>query len=322
MSVTGYIVGWRIRGSVFETLGGYGLMIASAFAMICIGVLLGSLVATPEGVTGIAFATLFPITFVASTFVPLTSMPEPLRTFAAWNPTATLSGALRQLFQNPNARVPPGGPWSLAHPLPTRGSGSLPSSQSAPRWRSRPTNGPSRANAGRAPRSASLRTRHDPPPRTIQLLTRDAAGLTHPVQTKGGQIRWITIRGPGHPPMQPTRRTGKVSTDARHRCPGDHRVRSPHRHHPRGARGHRNSQDQGVSLGRLAAYVSRGLTIRPQQCRLEMRAGGSRTTVPKRPPPPGTWAGRILREVLRAPPAHARLPSTVSGRASAGRLEY
>ena len=44
--------------------------IGFAFAMIWVGVLLGSLVATPEGVTGIAFAALFPITFMASTFVP------------------------------------------------------------------------------------------------------------------------------------------------------------------------------------------------------------------------------------------------------------
>ena len=66
------------------------LMVAFSFAMIWVGVLLGSLVATPEGVTGIAFAVLFPITFVASTFVPLATMPEPLRTVAEWNPVTTL----------------------------------------------------------------------------------------------------------------------------------------------------------------------------------------------------------------------------------------
>jgi len=117
MSITGYIVGWRIRGSVVDTLGAYGLMIGFSFAMIWVGVLLGSLVATPEGVTGIAFAALFPITFVASTFVPLTKLPEPLRTIASWNPTTTLSDALRQLFGNPNAPVGPNAPWSVAHPV-------------------------------------------------------------------------------------------------------------------------------------------------------------------------------------------------------------
>ena len=117
MSVAGYVVGWRIRGDLLETTGAYVLMIAFAFAMIWVGVLLGSLIATPEGVTGIAFATLFPITFVASTFVPLARMPEPLRTVAAWNPVTTLSDSLRKLFGNPNSPIQSGDPWPIAHPV-------------------------------------------------------------------------------------------------------------------------------------------------------------------------------------------------------------
>jgi ABC transporter DrrB family efflux protein len=117
MSITGYVVGWRIRGDLIDTLGAYALMLAFSFAMIWIGVLLGSVVATPEGVTGIAFVALFPITFVASTFVPLSSMPDALQSVAAWNPVTTLSDALRELFDNPNTPVQPGDPWSIAHPV-------------------------------------------------------------------------------------------------------------------------------------------------------------------------------------------------------------
>lgn len=117
MSITGYIVGWRIRGSLSETIGAYALMVAFAFAMIWLGVLLGSLVTTPEGVSGIAFAVLFPVTFIASTFVPIESMPGPLQTVAAWNPVTTLADALRIQFGNPNTPVQPGDPWSVAHPI-------------------------------------------------------------------------------------------------------------------------------------------------------------------------------------------------------------
>ncbi len=63
--------------------------------------------------TGIAFATLFPITFAASTFVPLTrqtadgtyepTMPPVLQTIAEWNPVTTLANALRKQFGNPVA---------------------------------------------------------------------------------------------------------------------------------------------------------------------------------------------------------------------------
>lgn len=117
MSLTGLVVGWRIRGDLVDTLSAYLLMVAFAFAMIWIGVLLGSVVKTPEGVTGIAFAALFPITFVASTFVPLSSMPGALQTVAAWNPTTTLADALRKLFGNPNTPVQADDPWSIAHPV-------------------------------------------------------------------------------------------------------------------------------------------------------------------------------------------------------------
>lgn len=117
MSGTGLLIGWRIRSSVGEAVLGYSLMVGFAFAMIWIGVLIGSVVKTPEGVQGIGFAALFPLTFVASTFVPVASMPGVLRTIAEWSPVTTLSDALRELFGNPNTPVQPGDPWSIAHPV-------------------------------------------------------------------------------------------------------------------------------------------------------------------------------------------------------------
>ena len=85
--------------------------------MIWVGILLGSVVATPEGVTGIAFAALFPITFIASTFVPSETMPTALKAVAEWNPVTTLSDAIRLSFGNPNTPAAPGDPWSIAHPI-------------------------------------------------------------------------------------------------------------------------------------------------------------------------------------------------------------
>jgi ABC-type polysaccharide/polyol phosphate export permease len=117
MSITGLVVGWRINSGMVDAAHGYLLMIAFSFAMIWIGVYLGSVVGTPEGVTGIAFAVLFPITFIASTFVPVVTMPEPLRTIAQWNPTTSLSDALRELFGNPNTPPTAGDPWSIQHPV-------------------------------------------------------------------------------------------------------------------------------------------------------------------------------------------------------------
>jgi ABC transporter DrrB family efflux protein len=117
MSLCGLAIGWRIRDGLADAVVGYLLLVAFAFAMIWIGVLLGSLVATPEGVQGIAFGVLFPVTFMASTFVPTATMPGALRTIAEWNPVTTLADALRIQFGNPDAPAAAGDPWSISHPM-------------------------------------------------------------------------------------------------------------------------------------------------------------------------------------------------------------
>ena len=117
MSITGLIIGWRIHSDVLHALAGFGLMIAFSFAMIWVGIMLGSVMKSPEGVQGVAFVVIFPITFIASTFVPVRTLPEPLKTFAEWNPVSSLATGLRHLFGNPGAVPLPGDPWPVHHPV-------------------------------------------------------------------------------------------------------------------------------------------------------------------------------------------------------------
>jgi ABC-type polysaccharide/polyol phosphate export permease len=117
MSLCGLAIGWRIRDGLADAVVGYLLLVAFAFAMIWVGVLLGSLVSTPEGVQGVGFGVLFPITFMASTFVPTETMPGALKVIAQWNPVTTLADALRIQFGNPDGPPMPGDPWSITHPL-------------------------------------------------------------------------------------------------------------------------------------------------------------------------------------------------------------
>jgi ABC-2 type transport system permease protein len=117
MSIAGLIVGWRIRSGIGEAVAGYALMIGFSFAIIWLGVLLAAAVGTPEGVQGVAFVVIFPLTFVASTFVPTTTLPSGLREFAEWNPVTAVAGALRHLFGNPGAGAAPDAPWSMQHPV-------------------------------------------------------------------------------------------------------------------------------------------------------------------------------------------------------------
>ena len=117
MSLCGLIVGWRIHSSLLDAIGGYALMVAFSFAIIWVGVLLGSLLPTPEAVQGIAFVIIFPVTFIASTFVPVESLPGVLRTVAEWNPVTAVSEALRRLFGNPAADFGPTAPWPIQHSI-------------------------------------------------------------------------------------------------------------------------------------------------------------------------------------------------------------
>jgi ABC-2 type transport system permease protein len=117
MTAAGLAVGWRIHSGVGDALLGYGLMIAFSFAVIWIGVMMASLVSTPEAVQGIAFIAIFPITFIASTFVPTSTLPGVLKTFAEWNPTSSLANSLRHQFGNPGGTIHHDAIFPLAHPV-------------------------------------------------------------------------------------------------------------------------------------------------------------------------------------------------------------
>lgn len=116
MTLTGLLIGWRIRSGLPEAIGGFALMVGILLAMIWVGILLGAVAPSPEAVQGFAFILIFPLTFVASTFVSVGSLPEPLRTFATWNPVSAWSEALRAQFGNPRSDFS-GSPWSMVHPV-------------------------------------------------------------------------------------------------------------------------------------------------------------------------------------------------------------
>ena len=120
MSLTGLLVGWRIRSSVLEALAGFLLLLLFAYAISWIMAWIGLLVPSPEVVNNASFIVIFPLTFVANTFVPPETLPGPLRTFAEWNPVSSVTQAARELFGNIPAEQPAAtSSWSLQHPAST-----------------------------------------------------------------------------------------------------------------------------------------------------------------------------------------------------------
>ncbi|QIK76611.1 ABC transporter permease [Nocardioides piscis] len=100
MSLTGLVIGWRIHTNIAEAALGYLLLLGWGFAMIWVGIWVGSKMRSVEAVNGVMFATMFPITFLANTFAPTDRMPTWLRTVAEWNPISSLTQAVRELWGN------------------------------------------------------------------------------------------------------------------------------------------------------------------------------------------------------------------------------
>lgn len=113
MSIAGLIVGWRIRGSVLDAIAGFALLLFFSYAFSWVMACVGLLVPTPEVVNNASFVILFPLTFIANTFVPSDNLPGVLRTIAEWNPISTLTHAVRVKFGN----IPAGTPDPTAWPL-------------------------------------------------------------------------------------------------------------------------------------------------------------------------------------------------------------
>ncbi len=115
MSLTGLLVGWRIRGSFIDAVAGYLLLLFFAYAFSWIMAYIGLLVPSVEVINNASFVVIMPLTFISNAFVPIESFPPGLQTVAEWNPVSAVTQAVRELFGNtsPNAPVPDA--WPLQH---------------------------------------------------------------------------------------------------------------------------------------------------------------------------------------------------------------
>ncbi len=117
MTITGLLVGWRIRSSFWDAVLGFGLLLLFSYAFSWMMALVGLLVPSVEVLNNASFVVIFPLTFIANTFVPFDGLPGPLRVFAEWNPISALTQAVRELFGNIPAGTPPPVGWPLENPV-------------------------------------------------------------------------------------------------------------------------------------------------------------------------------------------------------------
>jgi len=93
-------VGWGWHDGLGDALAAFALLLWLRFALQWVGIYLGLLIRTPEGVAAMQ-GMLFPITILTSAYVAPELMPGWLGTLAEWNPISSTITATRDLFGNP-----------------------------------------------------------------------------------------------------------------------------------------------------------------------------------------------------------------------------
>ena len=105
----GFVVGFRLHGSVPAAVGALGLCLIFGIAFDWLFIALGMISGTPQAAQGIGFM-VFPFTFVSSAYVPVSSMPGWMQSFAANQPITMMVDSVRALTLGSGAQA------ALGHP--------------------------------------------------------------------------------------------------------------------------------------------------------------------------------------------------------------
>jgi ABC-2 type transport system permease protein len=112
------LTNWSPHRGLADTAAGFGLLALFGLAMIWVGTFIGLAVANPTVADQATFSWLFPMTFLANTFVPTQGLPFWLRPLADWNPMSATVAGVRALFGNPSPAATHAA-WPLQHPIGT-----------------------------------------------------------------------------------------------------------------------------------------------------------------------------------------------------------
>jgi ABC-2 type transport system permease protein/oleandomycin transport system permease protein len=96
--VTGIVIGFEFHASALHAIAGIGLLLLFGYAFSWFFAFVGLLVSSPESANSVGFIAVFPLTFISSAFVPVSSMPSVLRAFANVNPFTIIVDAMRHLW--------------------------------------------------------------------------------------------------------------------------------------------------------------------------------------------------------------------------------
>jgi ABC transporter DrrB family efflux protein len=98
MMFVGYLVGFRPHGSAPDFILGLLVVLAFSYALSWIFVTIGLVIGEPESAQAASFPIMAPLVFASSAFVPVSSMPSWLQTWANHQPVSVTASAVRALM--------------------------------------------------------------------------------------------------------------------------------------------------------------------------------------------------------------------------------
>jgi ABC-2 type transport system permease protein len=96
MTAVGFAVGFRVLGSTPEAFAGFGLTILYGFAFVWLFITMGLMAGSPQAAQGLSFL-VFPLSFVSSAYVPVSTMPGWMQAFANHQPMTYMVNTVRIL---------------------------------------------------------------------------------------------------------------------------------------------------------------------------------------------------------------------------------
>ncbi len=106
-----FAVGFRLHGSAVDGLVAFGLVILFGFAFEWMFITMGLFAGNAQAAQGMGMI-VFPLAFVSSAYVPVSSMPGWLQVFASHQPLTYMVDSVRSLTLGPHAQTLLGHPTS------------------------------------------------------------------------------------------------------------------------------------------------------------------------------------------------------------------
>jgi ABC-2 type transport system permease protein len=102
--VFGFVVGFRLHGSISEALAALGLCVVFGFAFEWIFIVMGLVGGTAQAAQQMSLV-ITPLVFLSSAYVPVRSMPAGVRQFSENQPVTPMVDAVRSLATGPGGKA-------------------------------------------------------------------------------------------------------------------------------------------------------------------------------------------------------------------------